>query len=300
MASAKQQENMLLTEHFTWSPISLLDDIINAANEVLYKCTDTFESGLLSADASVLGFTPSTSHSSSSDDLEQRKRLEIEEGVLKLETLLENALDRNLDRLEIWTLRNVLCVPGEVREWVRLKGYENITTPPSNNTTTPESLHALRRKLLETQRLHAALTAEKTRNDALISQLRSLLTPSTSTSLPTSTSTSESIPGAQFGFLTHAPAAQSLGITTNENGTEKEAEVLRTHTTFTASHLPHLHALLTSLRPYLPSTSLPLPSSSSEGATGDERRVYIESQSKRVLERRGVDTRDGVEGVVGG
>ena len=28
-----------------------------------------------------------------------------------------------------------------------------------------------------------------------------------------------------------------------------------------------------------------------------ERRVYVESQSKRILERRGVDTRDGVEGV---
>jgi kinetochore protein Mis12/MTW1 len=28
-----------------------------------------------------------------------------------------------------------------------------------------------------------------------------------------------------------------------------------------------------------------------------ERKVYVESQSKRILERRGVDTRDGVEGV---
>jgi kinetochore protein Mis12/MTW1 len=28
-----------------------------------------------------------------------------------------------------------------------------------------------------------------------------------------------------------------------------------------------------------------------------ERKVYLESQSKRILERRGVDTKDGVEGV---
>jgi kinetochore protein Mis12/MTW1 len=27
-----------------------------------------------------------------------------------------------------------------------------------------------------------------------------------------------------------------------------------------------------------------------------ERKVYVESQSKRILERRGVDTKDGVEG----
>lgn len=31
-------------------------------------------------------------------------------------------------------------------------------------------------------------------------------------------------------------------------------------------------------------------------ARARERRAYIESQSKRVLEKRGVDTRDGVEG----
>lgn len=28
-----------------------------------------------------------------------------------------------------------------------------------------------------------------------------------------------------------------------------------------------------------------------------ERKAYVESQSKRILERRGMDTRDGVEGV---
>lgn len=44
--------------------------------------------------------------------------------MLKLETLMENALDRNLDRLEIWTLRNVLCLPGDVEGWVRLGHYE--------------------------------------------------------------------------------------------------------------------------------------------------------------------------------
>ena len=53
-------------------------------------------------------------------------RLEIEEGTLKLETLMENAVDRNFDRLEIWCLRNVLCLPKEegIGEWVRLGGYE--------------------------------------------------------------------------------------------------------------------------------------------------------------------------------
>jgi kinetochore protein Mis12/MTW1 len=56
--------------------------------------------------------------------------LEIEEGVLKLETLMENAVDKNFDKLEIWTLRNVFALgrgKGQdegLAEWVRLGHYE--------------------------------------------------------------------------------------------------------------------------------------------------------------------------------
>ena len=42
----------------------------------------------------------------------------------QLETLLENTIDKNFDKLEIWTLRNVLTVPDDVRGWVRLGHYE--------------------------------------------------------------------------------------------------------------------------------------------------------------------------------
>ena len=57
-------------------------------------------------------------------------RLEIEEGVLKLETLMENAVDKNFDKLEIWTLRNIFALgrgKGEdegLGDWVRLGHYE--------------------------------------------------------------------------------------------------------------------------------------------------------------------------------
>jgi len=40
---------------------------------------------------------------------------------------MENAVDKNFDRLEIWTLRNVLCLPRgeeELARWVRLGHYE--------------------------------------------------------------------------------------------------------------------------------------------------------------------------------
>jgi hypothetical protein len=45
---------------------------------------------------------------------------------------MENAVDKNFDRLEIWTLRNVLCLPRgeeELVRWMRLGGYEVSYTP---------------------------------------------------------------------------------------------------------------------------------------------------------------------------
>jgi kinetochore protein Mis12/MTW1 len=89
---------------------------------------------LLSADPALLGFADRYSaegrkpgKDEDGNDNFPEARLEVEEGVLKLETLMENAVDKNFDRLEIWTLRNVLCLPRgeeELVNWVRLGHYE--------------------------------------------------------------------------------------------------------------------------------------------------------------------------------
>ncbi|KAF1914645.1 Mis12 domain-containing protein [Ampelomyces quisqualis] len=319
MASVKQQENMLLTEHFTWPPISLIDDIINAINEVLYRCTDSFETGLLSADAALLGFSDrynaegrTPEKGEDGNEIYPEARLEIEEGVLKLETLMENAVDKNFDRLEIWTLRNVLCLPRgeeELVNWVRLGHYENVKGLSKDPNLTPEALHTLRRKLIETKKLNAALIAEKTRNDAQIGRLRVLLQPSSEPKREARSSTSPAAPtsgeqngDAPFAFLTHTPAAQALGVQPlpqTSNTSIESRTPLTTHTKFTTSQLPYLRQLLSSLQPHLATTALPTSTSSTKSSDEmtRERKVYLESQSKRILERRGVDTKDGVEGV---
>ncbi|KAH9870175.1 hypothetical protein J1614_007098 [Plenodomus biglobosus] len=350
MANAKQQENMLLTEHFTWPPISLIDDIINAVNEVLYRCTDSFETGLLTADPTLLGFADRyaaehrvPSKDSDGQNVYPEAKLEIEEGVLKLETLMENAVDKNFDKLEIWTLRNVLCLPRGEEElglWVRLGGYENLEYPPKDPSLTPEALYTLRRKLIETQKLNAALVAEKTRNEAQITRLRALLQPASSSSSavekreptisvstsppsananandttnPTSTITSP----PPFAFLTHTPTAQTLGIpalphptTTTPTTTPETRSPLTTHTTFTTSQLPHLRHLLSTLRPHLSPQNTHQNSTHNHNHSHNtsnhsnhdpdpdrNRSIYIETRTRRILEKRGVDTRDGVEGV---
>ncbi|KAF2034100.1 Mis12 domain-containing protein [Setomelanomma holmii] len=322
MASAKQQENMLLTEHFTWPPISLIDDIINAINEVLYRCTDSFETGLLAADPALLGFADlygkegrTPERDEDGNDVYPEARLEIEEGVLKLETLMENAVDKNFDRLEIWTLRNVLCIGSgagrgeeELVKWVRLGHYENLQAPSKDSKLDPEVLFNLRRKLVETQKLNAALEAEKNRNEAQIAKLRALLQPAiapkreprNSTSPAKATNGTEN--GAPFAFLTHTPAAQALGVqplpqaSVASTAAPESRTPLTTHTSFTTSQLPYLRQLLSSLKPHLPTTALPTSTNKNSDELSRERKVYLESQSKRILEKRGVDTKDGVEG----
>jgi kinetochore protein Mis12/MTW1 len=187
--------------------------------------------------------------------------------------------------------------------------YQNLQSPPKDSTLTPETVFALRRKLIETRKLNAALLVEKTRNDAQIARLRSLLQPATAPKREPRTSTSpakvsdQSTNGsAPFAFLTHTAAAQSLGIQAlpQNAATTTTSTPLTTHTSFTTSQLPYLRQLLDSLKPHLATTALPTNTNGKAGEKEElnrERKVYVESQSKRILERRGVDTRDGVEGV---
>ena len=237
---------------------------------------------------------------------------------------MENAVDKNFDKLEIWTLRNVLCLPRgeeELARWVRLGHYSGLDTSktrPEGQNWTPEKLYKLRRKLVETQKLHTALLAEKARNEAQIAQLRALLQPQPTQQMKresTSPSQAENPPSSEgtFAFLTHTPAAQTLGLqplpqtstssaATSTTTTAPCSTPLATHTSFTTSQLPYLRQLLSNLKPHLASTALPTntrQSPESDSMTR-ERKIYLESQSKRILEKRGVDTRDMVEGTVEG
>lgn len=239
---------------------------------------------------------------------------------------MENAVDKNFDKLEIWTLRNVLCLPRgdeELARWVRLRHYDGVDVhaqPEHSSAWTPERLYTLRRKLLDTQRLNAALVAEKTRNQRVLAQLTALLSPAArqlkteSTSPAPTADQGSATPPRSFAFLTHSDAAANLGLVlpTSHTHTHTPAKPLSTtttssaplttHTSFSTSQLPYLRQLLAALTPHLASTALPAnPNSPSESAESSrERKLYLESQSKRILERRGVDTREGVEGAVEG
>ncbi|KAK8224156.1 Mis12 domain protein [Phyllosticta paracitricarpa] len=285
MASAKQIETALLTEHFRYTPLTLIDQIINMINELLQHAVDAVESGLLNTSPENLGFAAraAAQHAIPDTDGEGRAlypemRREIEEGVHMLETLLEANVDRNFDKLEIWALRNVFKVEEGLVPWVRLGHYENVQVPGSaaENQPTPESVQALRQKVLETSKLQTALLVEKKRNEALISQLRGLL------GAPTTTA------------MKREPTASPPRASEGTAGGRKN-EPLKTNTAFTLSQLPALRSLLEALRPKVAA----LGPSATGSDLSQERRDYIENQTRRLLERRGVDVKNG-EGSVEG
>ncbi|KAK2813817.1 hypothetical protein FQN50_000218 [Emmonsiellopsis sp. PD_5] len=301
----------LLTEHLSYTPLSLIDDIINSINNLIYQAISSLEDSLLNAPPERLGFSHGTDTIPDTDDNGNiqypEAKLEIENGLHQLETLLEATVDKAFDKFEIYVLRNILTVPEDLIAWVRLGHYENLPLGPlPANAPTQDSITLQRKKLRETRKLHRRLAEECTRNEAIIAQLRAILSPpppsssedptKPNTSHPTLTTTPT--PDApNLSFLVSDPTAKRLRI---GNATDPSHNPITTNTTFILSQLPALRAMLTQLRPKL--TSLPVSAGQMEvDPKREERREYIESRTRMHLERNGeVGGEDGRGVVVGG
>jgi kinetochore protein Mis12/MTW1 len=106
---------------------SLIDDIIDSVNNLVYQGVGSLETGLFGTPPERLGFksVPSTTNGTAQPEQEYPDaKQEIEEGLHKLETLLNSTVDKNFDKFEIYVLRNILSVPADVAKWVRLSHYE--------------------------------------------------------------------------------------------------------------------------------------------------------------------------------
>ncbi|KAI9660498.1 MAG: hypothetical protein M1821_009848 [Bathelium mastoideum] len=308
MAGSKHATTSLLTEHFRYTPITLLDDIINTVNELVYRAVNAVEEGLLSAPPTVLGFQQRARDENRAPDLDSdgtelypEAKTEIEEGVHQLETLLEATVDKNFDKLEIWALRNVLTVPDDLAPWVRLEHYRDHVFDQQIEAPTAEAIYQLRRKLNETRKLNAALHAESQRNALLISQLRELTaSPLSSDTRYTVSSLSDgSIPlndtlqrRNPFAFLTATPGARNLGLIAS-NPTSASHQPLTTNTNFALSQLPALRFLITQLQPKLAAIQASYDYENGSNTLADERKAYVEGRTRRILESRGVDLQAG-------
>ncbi|KAJ5578737.1 uncharacterized protein N7459_007701 [Penicillium hispanicum] len=281
----------LLTEHFSYTPLSLIDDIINSINNLIYQAISSLESGLLATPPERLGFAHASNGSTIPDTDEDgnivypEAKLEIENGLHQLETLLETNVDKAFDKFEIYVLRNILTVPEDLLSWVRLKHYEGLSFEAVPNAPTPETIHAQRKKLVETRKLNRSLKDECARNDAVIAQLKSILSTVESAKNGGAAGESKATTPLDLSFLTSSPAARQLRVGVDAGMNAKHTP-LTTNTTFILSQLPALQATLVNLRPKL--ASLPHAMVEMETKTKrDERKEYIESRIRLHLERAG-------------
>ncbi|PHH61135.1 hypothetical protein CDD81_752 [Ophiocordyceps australis] len=289
-------DSKLLTEHFGYPPVALIDDIINAVNVLADRALDSVESLLLSLPPSKLGFPPLANHTPDHDSA----RRAIEHGTHQLETLLNAAIDRNFDLFELYTMRNILAVSPQDQPWVRLAHYEGLDFAAEGGTTSA-SLCRARRLLHASQRLGLALETERLRNDALLDKLRRVAG-FDADSLPTKPDPDSTTP-QPLAFLSHKhPLA--LSATAHRP--------MATTAEFAASQVPALRSLSNSLHSLLPALSR-LDSSAAQDSTPDaaaaaassssarrQRAQYVEASARTYLQRaRGLelgaqgDVRDG-------
>lgn len=138
-----------------------------------------------------------------------------------------------------------------------------------------------RKKLRETRKLQQVLQKESLQNEAVIAQLKAVLSAAqdsvkTDSNAPT-TSTTPTLPN--LSFLTSGPAATTLRVGQNNS--------LTTNTDFVLSQLPALHAATQKLRAKLTTLSSTTTAVSGSATKRDERREYIDSRIRLHLERSG-------------
>ncbi|KAL1953129.1 hypothetical protein VTO42DRAFT_3564 [Malbranchea cinnamomea] len=282
----------LLTEHFSYTPLSLIDDIINSVNNLIYQAISSLETGLLNTPPERLGFkhAPDTIPDTDEDGNIQypEARLEIENGLHQLETLLEANVDKAFDKFEIYVLRNIFKVPEDLVGWVRLSHYKDLSFGPRPpNAPTIESITRQREKLRETRKLNRLLRQEAAQNDAVIAQLKAMLTPPNANSSSSHDTGNETVATTQLpdlSFLLTDPTAKRLNVGSDD--VPPSHTPLTTNTTFILSQLPALRALVEQLRPKL--ATLPKAGGNSElNAKRAERKEYIDSRTRLHLQRMG-------------
>lgn len=129
MSSPDYTATAILTEHLGFPPISVIDDVINAVNDIMYKCTQAMETYLVDRQQKRQEELRSTSKAYEDVDMDQDMiAQEIQVGTAKLETLLENEVSKNFDKFELYSLRNLFTIPHDLIEngWFKLKHHEGI------------------------------------------------------------------------------------------------------------------------------------------------------------------------------
>ncbi|TKA66609.1 hypothetical protein B0A55_08154 [Friedmanniomyces simplex] len=295
MASSHQIQNALLTEHFRYTPLTLLDDIINNVNELVYRAINAIDEGLAAIPPAALGFTLTAAQVDSlpteegrQDALDELKATELGNGCVQLESLLNSTVDKDFDKFEIYTLRNILALGHDEKEarglaeFVVLDHYKHVDVKGLEGTPTPEEVQMQRRKVQETKKLNATLKVEEAKNAAMLKQLGGLLGAPKNDASPAGQASQ-----SPFAFLTASPHTAATSSTT-------DSQPLTQNVHYALAQLPALRDLVAELKGSL--QTLPnarhAPPHDPDSAEG-KRRQYLDTQSRRAVQRKGITSSNG-------
>lgn len=185
MNSAGSRVTTLITEHLGFAPLTLIDEIINDVNTIMYKCTVGLVEYLESKrDSQIdeikkeLGIDKDVILDKSQIDPKRVFSLEeIELGAASLETLMVSHVDKNFDKFELYTLRNIFTIPPDLVQngWVRLKHHENINKEYLNagtNTDLDAQLKPLVDSINFELQIRKLLMLQKAKAERIVELLR--------------------------------------------------------------------------------------------------------------------------------
>lgn len=143
MSSNDYKVMAVLTEHMGFPPITLIDEVINAVNEIMGKALLGLEKYLIRQRDRQLTVhdcyiePPKEGEPVDEKEIEEKKKKakaleeanvvfsleDIGSCLALLETLCHSNLDKNFDKFELYTLRNILTIPKDLvhEGWIRLK-----------------------------------------------------------------------------------------------------------------------------------------------------------------------------------
>ncbi|EGX46585.1 hypothetical protein AOL_s00097g601 [Orbilia oligospora ATCC 24927] len=263
MSGIDPKTTSLITEHLTFTPLEVVDDIINAANESVYGTVQQLENYLRSSGPSALGYVAEGSIAETDEDgkelFDDVAMNEIQQGLHMLEMLMESKVDKAYDQFENINLIKATSINPE-------------------KDVTPESLAQTRRQLQETTALHRFLKADVSRNDKVLRSLRSLLNP---------TSTDDS----------------PLAFLLDPNSTANDIKSFGEDTEFAAVQVKELHRVVAELKKQAidvfgengegDAMDLDAPVSGGLREKQWNRALYVEKMSRRHLEKaRGLSLTD--------
>lgn len=185
MNSTDYRITSLLTEHLGFAPLTLIDEVINDVNLIMYNCTDALERFLMKRREGQLQHLGKASNDDGDVVMDGNVQSEadgvfpaeeIRLGAAELETLLVSHLDKNFDKFELYTLRNIFTMPRDLVEegWIRLKHQEHVTSDAIHKGTgnIEESIKPLVESINLELQLRKILLLQKNKAARIVKLLR--------------------------------------------------------------------------------------------------------------------------------